>query len=1125
MRKLFLIMMTLCAFAWSAVAQTRTYSGTVVDAANNEPLIGATVMPIGGGQGTATDIDGNFSLTLPANVKNVKVSYVGYKEQTVALHDKMTVKLASSSTNLQDVVVVAYGTANKESLTGSVAVVGAKEIEDRPVTNALNALEGAAPGVNVNSSTGYPGSSPQIRIRGFNSFDSGAQEPLYVVDGLVYNGSISSINPADIESMSVLKDAASCALYGSRGANGVVLITTKKAKGQGKVDVNVQMNWGAYGTALPLYDRLNADRWMEASLMGFAHGSMFGDPSLSYEDALAKNSSSIFAGTYLLGTNIYGMRNADGVWVPAENNEVFNAEGRIADGVAVLPGYTDLDWWKAITRTGSRQEYTMNAAGASEKFDIFASMGYLNQKGYVIETDYQRFSGRLNANFRPVSYFKAGMNLAATYSKGTTANVSASNLNTTVNPFQTQFYAPVRPMYVHDADGNIELDNEGNPVYNIGGLNAGGNIIQATRLNKINNTNLNVDASLYGTAVLPYGFEATVRGGMYRSRIIDVDYSNNQEGAQKGVGGLDQEYDRYYTYTFEQSLNWAHEYGANHVDVLLHHENFNTETQYAFYRASGQKVDNRYTVGNFDEVGVAIEGIYGYRTESYLGRARYNYDQKYFAEVSLNRDGSSQFAKDHRWGTFWSVGASWIISKEKFMQSATWLNYLKLRAAYGTVGNNQACSYYNYLTLFSFTGTGNLALDQLAAPELRWESTNSFDVAVEGSMFDDRFNFSVGFYDKRNADLIYSMVRPWSVGTTSSSGYNPSILTNIGEMQNYGFELQFGVDIIRNANLKWNFNLDASFNINKIKQLPNGRNISSQSLFIGKSLYENYTYEFAGVDQVNGRSLYAMNPDSPDFYAYAGQQGAYYWDRETNNYARDENGNLIPVPAGEYYYNGALYKNYLDAAKADGTFVEIDGVPYTYKTSHAGRKLMGSKLPVCYGSFGTSLNWKGINLGLLFTYSLGGKIYDSNYAAMMGISKSQAGAMHKDVLKGWTSMPENLQGIAVEDMTAAQRIDKHGTPQLNTETNVDNTATSSQYLVSADFLSLKNINLSYDLPSKWVQAMKLQGINVGFMMENAFIATARKGLNAQSAISGRQGSSGAYYQPARTYTFQLSVKF
>ena len=231
MRKLFLILMTLMVCTWTLSAQTHTYHGTVLDAANNEPLIGATVMPVGGGQGTAADVDGKFTLTVPANVTQATITYVGYKEQTVKLQNNMVVYLTSTSSNLDDVVVVAYGTANKESLTGSVAMVGTKEIEDRPVTSVTAALEGNAPGVQVNNSTGTPGSAPTIRIRGFNSIN-GSNTPLYVVDGIPFEGTIADLNPQDIESMSVLKDAASSALYGNRGANGVILITTKIGRAQ-----------------------------------------------------------------------------------------------------------------------------------------------------------------------------------------------------------------------------------------------------------------------------------------------------------------------------------------------------------------------------------------------------------------------------------------------------------------------------------------------------------------------------------------------------------------------------------------------------------------------------------------------------------------------------------------------------------------------------------------------------------------------------------------------------------------------------------------------------------------------------------------------------------------------------
>ena len=1095
MRKLFLILMTLAAVSWELCAQTRAVSGTVVDAANNEPLIGATVMPVGGGQGTATDVDGNFSLNLPMNVKSVKVTYVGYVAQTVPVSANMTVKLQSDSENLQDLVVVAYGTANKESLTGSVAVVGSKDIEERPVTSVTAALEGSAPGVNVNSSTGYPGSSPQIRIRGFNSFNSAAQSPLYVVDGAVYTGSISDINPADVESMSVLKDAASCALYGSRGANGVVLITTKKAKGTGRVDVNLQMNWGAYTLALPLYSRLNAKQWMETSLKGYTQG-VAETSDRTYAEALTSTTGS-FVSQVCKGSNPFGMRDENGVWVPVAGEELFDENGMMRAGIGILPGYNDLNWWDAITQTGFREEYNLNAAGASDKFDIFASMGYLKQNGYVIDTDFERFTGRLNANFNPVSYLRAGTSLSTSYTKGSTANVSTSALNSTINPFQTEFYSPIQSIYQHDENGDIVVDPvTGEKVYNTEGLNAGSNIIWNTHANRIRNNAITFNVSLYGTAVLPYDFELTLRAGMYRTMTKYMTYNSNKIGSQQGMGGISEEFDNEWNWNFSQTLNWGHDYGLNHVDVVLSHEVNRIGTGYSYVSLQGQKLDGIYSLGNFnidEEYTAALEADMGYATETYLGRVRYNYDQKYFGEVSLSRDGSSQFAKDRRWGTFWSVGASWIITKEKFMQDINWINYLKFRAAYGSVGNNQNCSYYNYLTLYDWSMNGTLIPAQIANPNLVWEATNTLDLGLEGSLFDDRFTFSVGYFDKRNSDLIYSLALPSSVGSLGNTGYNPTISTNIGEMKNHGWELQFGVDIIRNANLKWNFNCDFSFITNKIVRLPNSKDLPSSALFQGKSRYENYTYEYAGVDMTNGRALYKMNPDSPDFYTYH--------------------------DGGGRTYNESTWNTTLNEAKANDSFVEIDGEYYTYNTSYAGRKLMGTKLPTVYGSFGTTLSWKGINLGMLFTYSLGGKILDSNYMDLLSVSSQAPKALHSDVLNSWFEAPEGMTADSPD------RISKSVLPTLNTQYSVDNNASSSRFLTSANYLTFKNLNISYDLPSKWVNAMKLRGINIGFQMENVFIVTARKGLNAEAAMGGTVGSNGAYYQPARTYTFQLGVRF
>lgn len=1106
MRKLFLILMTVIACTWSLSAQTRTYHGTVLDAANNEPLIGATIMPIGGGQGAAADLDGNFTLTVPQNVKQANVSYVGYKSKTVTLSDKMTVYLESSSTSLDDVVVIAYGTGTKESLTGSVAVVGSKEIEDRPVTSVTQALEGNAPGVQVNNSTGQPGSSPAIRIRGFNSFQSGAQSPLYVVDGIVYQGDIADINPADIESMSVLKDAASCALYGNRGANGVILINTKRAKGQGKVDVTLQIRQGMYTRGLPEYDTLDADQWMETALKGWARGRYTSGVGNSYEEALAASASAFVSG-YLMDTNIYDK----------PGNELFSPEGKLLG--SVLPGYNDLDWWDAISRTGYRQEYNINATGASDKFDAFASVGYLKEQGYMLQTDFERFNGRFSANYQPTSYLKVGGNLAASYQNSDQGAELGDDLNSTTNPFLTMFYAPIRSYYQHSADGSIVRDVDGSPVWNTEGLNKGDNVAWLMRLNKSNYRGLNVNGSLYGTAIIPYGFELTVRGSMMRNFGTEKQYSNRIIGSLQGKGGIDLVNQNVYSHTFMQTLNWSHEYGNHHVDAMLNHENYQYGYNTYFERKSGQLIENNYSLNNFSNLDADSEGQAALRTESYLGRVRYNYDQKYFGEFSIRRDGTSRFAKNNRWGTFWSVGGSWIITKEKFMHNIDWLNYLKLRVAYGSVGNDAAASAFSYLTLYSpyFTIDGNGAMypGSIGTSDLKWESTKTLDIALEGSLFNDRFNFTIGYFDKRNADLLYARTLPFSQGTVGNSGLLPSILQNIGTMANRGWELMFGVDIIRNRDLNWRFNIDASFIQNKILKLPDGQDIPGQALFEGKSIYEKYTYDWAGVDQRTGNSLYYMHPDSPDYYYY------------------DEN--------GARQYNENLWIQTLsNADKAGALFVDENGNYLTDRPgTYAKRTLKGSALPTVYGSFGTTLSWKGINFGLLFTYSLGGKTTNGNYQSLMSMGSGDPQALHKDILNSWTGTPIANKDLPHEGRTEfyaggsksvdvnpatvnGGQIDENGVPVLNTQLSQYNNVSSSRWLVSSNYLCLKNLNISYDFPKNWVSALKMTNLNLGFSVDNLFIITRQKGLNPQYGFAGGQGAN---YVPSRVFSFQLTAKF
>lgn len=1107
MRKLFLILVALMASVPSLLAQTQTYRGTVVDASNNEPLIGVTVMPIGGGQGVATDVEGKFILNVPSSVHRVKVSYVGYNEQTVSLSNDMIVKLVSTDTMLDDVVIVAYGTANKESLTGSVAVVGSKEIEDRPVTAVTAALEGNAPGVQVNTSVGFPGSAPDIRIRGVNTIN-GISSPLYVVDGVVFEGNIADLNPADIESMSVLKDAASSALYGNRGANGVILITTKKAKGDGKVNVNLQMRQGMYNRGLPFYDRLGANDFMQVFFDGMSNWAM-SQAGFSKEEATAYMRDNIM--TYA-NYNVYGL--------PA--NELFDENGKWT-GNNPLPGYTDLDWWDAVSRTGHRQEYNINASVASEKYDIFASAGYLKENGYMLQTDFERFNGRINTNFQPVSFFRTGLNLAGQYTNQNRGITTKDDEGLVNNPFLVMDKAPIYPYYRHDPEtGEILYDeNTGEVLWNTGSYlgSQGTNVAWTNRLDKKESTANVIDGSLYGTIFIPYGFEVTVRGNIYRNKTNYWRYMNNLNGSGISPNGRLYQYDyEYKNHTFMQQLYWSHEYGLNHIDVLLDHENYQRTYSRHSVDVQNQILPGIYSLSNFTETNPASQTSEKITSESYLGRIRYNWNQTYFAEASIRRDGSSYFEKDNRWGTFWSLGASWIISKEKFMQNLTWVDYLKLRAAYGSVGNDASAGAYAYYTLYdlgTYGGASSILPTTWKSNNLKWEATKTFDIALEGSLFNDRFNFSIGYFNKRNTDLIFNVIKAASGGSVydpdESFGTNPKVLSNIGTMQNIGWELQFGVDIIRNRDFKWNFSVDATIMKNKIIKLPEGHDMPSNGWFLGESLGSIYTRTWAGVDRVTGQSLYEINLNDPSLS---------YW---------DENGTV--------HQNEAQFNNYLaNAANTDALFAVKDGDGYKYYTTtpaYATSKVQADSYPSVYGSFGTNLSWKGINFGLLFTYGLGGKVYDYNYMDLMSLSTTP-NALHKDILNSWVAKPEGVEDHHSEEMEIGnygtfpvyiinpEDIDSSLIPQVNANNTANNNAGSSRWLTSKNYIALKNLNISYDLPSSWMNAIQLQGINIGMSIDNVFVATKRKGLNPMYGFGSGQGK---YYVPARVFSFQLNVKF
>ena len=1049
-------------FVGMAMAQTKV-SGTVLSYEDNEPIVGAAVRVVGTNTGAVTDVNGKFTITCPAGKNTLSISYVGMESIEVSARANMRILLKNDAQNLDEIVVVAYGTAKKQSITGAVSSIDAKEIDKRIATSVTGALEGAAPGVQVNNTYGEPGAEPTIRIRGIGSIN-GSNTPLYVVDGVIYSGNISDLNSNDIQSISVLKDAASSALYGNRAAAGVVIITTKAGRSTSNSSISLKVNHGFYGRGLKEYDRLGVKDWMETSWDAMKHYAMTG--SLGLNESEAAQYATEHLATDVIQNNIFN----------ADPTQLFDANGNLT--ASVKPGYTDLDWEDNVERTGNRQEYNLDGNYTSDKVSVYSSIGYLKENGYIVGSDFERYTGRVNTTFTPNKWITSGLNVNASISKRHfNDNASGSYYS---NPFYVARYmAPVYPYYMHNDDGSILYDEFNQPVYDTTSPYLDNrNITYEIRKDKDESRRNVIDATAFATINLPYDFSLTVKGNMSRRTNNRTRYNNPEIGDGATNNGRLSAYNyEYNNYTMQELLNWGHDYGLHHVDVLLGHENFHYESKVNYGMNTNMAVDDLFVMSNFLTNSYFAGYDNEYATESYLSRVRYNFDQKYFFDASWRRDGSSRFHKDNRWGNFFSLGASWNAKKENFLKDVKWIDQSRLRVSYGEVGNDAGVSYYAYQALYYIDKNGGnpaLMKQSLAANEIKWETTQTFDIALEGRLF-DRLNYSIGYFDKRSKDLLFAVRLPLSAGSYpyNEDDYNMTIYKNIGTISNRGWEIAFDYDIFKGKKFSWNVGIDATFLSNKIIKLPDGNNILSglHNYTEGRSLYDFYTYHFVGVDQMTGNSLYTLDPEKEE------------------------------------------------AAAAAGELVEINGVKYTNDTAYGLRDFHDTALPTVYGSFHTNLSWNGLSASFLFTYSLGGKTYDGSYQSLMSTNAMSSGsAIHKDALKAWNGVPEGMTE------TSANRIDPNGIPAMNYDRSSKNNATSDRWLTNASYLVCKNISLSYSLPKSILNAWNvgINGITLNAGVENLFTITARKGMNPQYSFLG--GSDDTYVT-SRVFNFGMTLNF
>ena len=1011
--------------------------------------------------------------------------------------------LAQSSTTIEkeldDVVIqVAYGSAKKSTLTGAVSQIESTDIEKRPATSITSALEGTVAGVQVNNTFGQPGSSPSIIIRGFGTVNGGNGAPLYIIDGVAFGGNPSDLDANDIESISVLKDAASCALYGNRASNGVVLITTKKGKGE-KIHFNLNIKQGSYALGMKDYKTLNANQFMEASWMSLRNARM----TSKGEDAATAGA---FANEHLISDELYLSIYENQVSsIPgASRTGLFDENGKLLPTVTMQAGYADdLDWIDQATRTGYRQEYNLSGSQATEKSDYYFSLGYLDEKGYLKNSGFDRLNGRVNLNFRPNRWIKAGINLSGSHQN--IDYTTGDNTLSLTNIFYTgRFMAPIYPVHLHDASGNYLLDSYGNKQYDTGsytdadGNNVttrmqypGKNTIWENELNKNRTVRNTGEAIAYMDVNFLNDFTFTVKGDLNLRSDKNTTYYNSSVGDGLAANGRLQKREySYKNYTFQQQMKWAHTFGDHTLSVLLGHENYSLNYDYTYLVKSNEALVGSTNLTNFATMEQEQGYTMRYRTESYLGRVRYNYLDRYNVEASFRRDGSSRFAKGSRWGTFGSIGANWIVSKEAFMQNLSWVNFLKLRADWGQVGNDAGASYNAYKSLYSsaLTYQGNPAyiMTQIENDQLKWETGESWGIGVEARLF-NRWNLNMEYFDRKNKDLLFNVYNPLSAGSTNLKDYSSTITQNLGTIANRGFEISTDVDIFRNKDWRVNLSANATFIKNKVTQLPeqnkDGIIDGEYKIEEGKSRFEFYTYTYVGVDQMTGKALYKA--DLENYKVLGGEDGKQV---------------IAGNPEGT------------DISKE---VVCINGNYYVNAITHALKEYHGSAMPTVYGSFCPTVSYKSITFSALFTYSLGGKVYDDIYRQLMTTTTTPHN-YHEDIMKSWNGVPEGM----TED--SPHRIWANGVPQINSNESSDNNAISSRWLTSANYLVLKNLYLSYDLPKEWTRAIYMEGIRVNLSCENVFTSTKRRGMNPQQSINGYQYN---YLMTPRVFTIGIDVKF
>jgi TonB-linked SusC/RagA family outer membrane protein len=1051
--------------------QPRTIKGTIKNT-QGELMPGVTIVIKGTSRGTISDSEGNFSLTNVPGGAVLLISFVGMRPQEIIVDNQSTfnIILEEDTTEVEEVMVVAYGTAKKSTFTGSSTVVKSETLEKISGSGFAEALQGMSAGVNVVNNEGNPGGDTRIQIRGIGSM-SASSNPLYVVDGMPYDGKLTSISPADIESMTVLKDASASSLYGSRAANGVVVITTKKGKSN-KPQVNFRSAWGTSDLAVKNPTKANPYEQLTNTWEG-----MYNDQYYKYgqtdEYARSWASSNVLGKILKAVTNSKGESSYVSPFRHINENYVLE-DGTINPNLEMVWDESDYDWYGAVYSRKIRQDYSLDVSGTSTdgKTNYYFSGSYLDDLGYGLNQYFKRYAFRTNISTQVNNWLEMGDNMAYSNSRQNNSGFIRALV------FCTTMASP----YLRNVDNTdweysqktgtrmLDYGTYSNNFFGIHPLNNRGDYWDNPDDASFSNVMASMlSARYYAEFKLPKKLKFRTNISLDDNNVKNIEYGSAVHGADQlapyGVtvktngGSASRANQRTNSITWNNLLTYENKFGDHSINALLGHELYSYRYYYDYCYGEGIMQLGQYEVESATTNWSASSYKDTYALLSFLGKIDYGYKDKYYLSASLRSDGSSRFSEGNRWGNFFSVGTSWRISKELFMEELTWLDNLSLRASYGATGNDNIGSYYAYQATYEsddLYGNAGLKPSTLSTPDLKWEKNEQFNAGIDFTVFRD-LSGTIEYYKRKSKDLLYYKELPLSAQAGTATGS----YTNLGDIENYGLEITLSANVIKTRDFRWNIDANWSSLKNKITYLPGGEytytdRTATYKMAEGHSRYEFFMPSNAGVDPETGNAL--------------------FW-------IKDNTGNWVTT----------------------STWSDVTTDDYQWQ---------GSALPKGYGSVTNSFRYKGFDLSAMLYYSYGGKMYDYIY-------------LERVTLRGGVGVIQDLVGDRWR-----KPGDKAYFPRWSNDDYSSTRQATNFWIFDNNYVRLRNLTLGYSLPKSMIGKIGLSNVRLYLSGDNllTFGSAKKRYTDPETGVTGNNynGNSvtdNGYPNSRRVYMGGIQVSF